>query len=58
MQKQSMPKVHNSNDAEETADSKIQDLIKLTEEEANKAELSDQAKFLADQKIDVLRSIN
>ena len=38
--------------------SKIQDLIKLTEEETNKAEISDQAKFLADQKIDVLRSIN
>ena len=38
--------------------SKIQDLIKLTEEEASKAEISDQAKFLADQKIDVLRSIN
>jgi F-type H+-transporting ATPase subunit epsilon/F-type H+-transporting ATPase subunit delta len=38
--------------------SKIQDLIKLTEEEANKAEINDQAKFLADQKIDVLRSIN
>ena len=38
--------------------SKIQDLIKLAEEEANKAEISDQAKFLADQKIDVLRSLN
>jgi len=38
--------------------SKIQDLIKMTEEEANKAEISDQTKFLADQKIDVLRSIN
>ena len=38
--------------------SKIQDLIKLTEEEASKVEISDQAKFLADQKIDVLRSIN
>ena len=38
--------------------SKIQDLIKLTEEETSKAEISDQAKFLADQKIDVLRSIN
>ena len=38
--------------------SKIQDLIKLAEEEANKTEISDQAKFLADQKIDVLRSIN
>jgi len=38
--------------------SKIQDLIKVTEQEANKSEISDQAKFLADQKIDVLRSIN
>ena len=37
---------------------KIQDLIKATEQEANKSEISDQAKFLADQKIDVLRSIN
>tara|TARA_Y100000022_G_C13103379_1_gene307858 strand:- start:37 stop:429 length:393 start_codon:yes stop_codon:yes gene_type:complete len=37
---------------------KIQDLIKVTEKEANKTDISDQAKFLADQKIDVLRSIN
>jgi F-type H+-transporting ATPase subunit epsilon/F-type H+-transporting ATPase subunit delta len=37
---------------------KIQDLIKNTEEEANKTEINDQAKYLADQKIDVLRSIN
>ena len=37
---------------------KIQDLIKITEEEANKADISDQAKFLANQKIDVLRTIN
>ena len=37
---------------------KIQDLIRITEEEANKAEINDQARFLADQKIDVLRSIN
>jgi len=37
---------------------KIQDLIKVTEQETNKSEISDQAKFLADQKIDVLRSIN
>tara|TARA_B100000035_G_C20772476_1_gene453192 strand:- start:43 stop:435 length:393 start_codon:yes stop_codon:yes gene_type:complete len=36
----------------------IQDLIKNTEEEANKTEINDQAKYLADQKIDVLRSIN
>lgn len=37
---------------------KIQDLLKISEEEANKSEISDQAKFLANQKIDVLRSIN
>ena len=36
---------------------KIQDLLKISEEEANKSEISDQAKFLANQKIDVLRSI-
>ena len=29
-----------------------------TKEEINKSEISDQAKFLADQKIDVLSSIN
>tara|TARA_B110001452_G_scaffold236451_1_gene215746 strand:- start:239 stop:631 length:393 start_codon:yes stop_codon:yes gene_type:complete len=37
---------------------KIQDLIRTTEIETNKAEISDQTKYLADQKIEVLRSIN
>ena len=37
---------------------KIQNLIKITEDETNKSTISDQAKFLADQKIQVLRSIN
>ena len=37
---------------------RIQDLIKISEEEVNKSEISDQARFLSDQKIDVLRSIN
>ena len=37
---------------------KIQDLIKITKEEVNKSEISDQAKYLADQKIEVLSSIN
>ena len=37
---------------------KIQDLIKTTEKIANKDDVSDQAKFLAYQKIEVLRSIN
>ena len=38
--------------------SKQGDLLKKAEEEASKAEISDQAKFLADQKVEVLRSIN
>ena len=38
--------------------SKQSDLLKKAEEEASKAEISDQAKYLADQKVEVLRSIN
>ena len=38
--------------------SKQEDLLKKAEEEASKAEISDQAKYLADQKVEVLRSIN
>ena len=38
--------------------SKQGDLLKKAEEEANKAEISDQSKYLADQKVEVLRSIN
>ena len=38
--------------------SKQGDLLKKAEEEASKAEISDQAKYLVDQKIEVLRSIN
>ena len=38
--------------------SKQQSLLKLAEEEANKAEVNDQSKYLIDQKIEVLRSIN
>ena len=37
---------------------RIQNLIKIAEEETKKNEINDQAKFLIDQKIDVLRSIN
>tara|TARA_B100001063_G_scaffold66321_1_gene60369 strand:- start:130 stop:522 length:393 start_codon:yes stop_codon:yes gene_type:complete len=37
---------------------KQQDLLKLAEEEANKPEISDQSKYLVDQKIEVLKSIN
>ena len=38
--------------------SKQQDLLKLAEEEANKTDINDQSKYLVDQKIEVLRSIN
>ena len=37
---------------------KIQDLIKTAEEESNKPEISDQSKYLADQKIEVLKTLN
>ena len=38
--------------------SKLQDLLKQAEEEASKTDMNDQSKYLVDQKIDVLRSIN
>ena len=37
---------------------KLQNLLKKAEEEANKDEINDQAKYLADQKTEVLRSLN
>ena len=38
--------------------SKQQDLLKQSQEEANKTEISDQSKYLIDQKIQVLNSLN
>ena len=38
--------------------SKQQDLLKIAEEEANKPNINDQSKYLVDQKIEVLKSIN
>ena len=38
--------------------SKKDNLLKEAEEQANKTEISDQSKYLADQKVEVLRSIN
>jgi F-type H+-transporting ATPase subunit epsilon/F-type H+-transporting ATPase subunit delta len=38
--------------------SKQQDLLKLAEEEARNPEINDQSKYLVDQKIEVLRSLN
>ena len=37
---------------------KQQDLLKLAEEEASNPEINDQSKYLVDQKIEVLRSLN
>ena len=37
---------------------KQQELLKQAEEEANKSEINDQSKYLVDQKIEVLKSIN
>ena len=37
---------------------KLQDLLKVAEEETNKPEINDQSKYLIDQKIEVLKSLN
>ena len=38
--------------------SKQEDLLKQAEEEANKIEINDQSKYLADQKVEVLKTLN
>ena len=38
--------------------SKQEDLLKNAEEEASKTEISDQSKYLADQKVEVLKTLN
>ena len=38
--------------------SKQQDLIKQAEKEANKTDINDQSKYLADQKVEVLKTLN
>jgi len=47
--------IFNLNDLDK---SKQQDLLKQAEEEASKPEISDQSKYLVDQKIEVLKSLN
>ena len=37
---------------------KLEDLLKLAEEEANKVELNDELKYLADQKVETLKLLN
>ena len=38
--------------------SKQQDLLKRAEEEANKTDINDQSKYLADQRVEVLKTLN
>ena len=38
--------------------SKQSDLLKIAEEEANKTDINDQSRYLADQKLEVLKSLN
>ena len=38
--------------------SKQQDLLKQAEEEANRTDINDQSKYLADQKVEVLKTLN
>ena len=38
--------------------SKQQDLLKQAEEEANKTDINDQSNYLADQKVEVLKTLN
>ena len=38
--------------------SKQQDLLKQAEKEANKTDINDQSKYLADQKVEVLKTLN
>ena len=47
--------IFNLNEVEKN---KLQDLLKLAEEEASNSELNDQTKYLVDQKIEVLKSLN
>ena len=47
--------IFNLNEVEKN---KLQDLLKLAEEEASKSVTNDQTKYLVDQKIEVLKSLN
>ena len=47
--------IFNLNEVEKN---KLQDLLKLAEEEASKSEVNDQKKYLVNQKVEVLKSLN
>ena len=42
----------------EIAKNRLQEMLKLAEDETNKVDISDQSKYIADQKIEVLKSLN
>ena len=45
-------------DIKEIAKNRLQEMLKLAEDETNKVDISDQSKYIADQKIEVLKSLN
>ena len=45
-------------DLKELEKNKLEELLKNAEEEANKTDINDQFKYLADQKVEALKSIN
>ena len=47
--------IFNIQDVDKT---KIQDLLKLAQDESGKSDINDQSKYLVDQKIEVLKSLN
>jgi F-type H+-transporting ATPase subunit epsilon/F-type H+-transporting ATPase subunit delta len=47
--------IFNIQDVDKT---KIRDLLKLAEEESSKSDINDQSKYLVEQKIEVLKSLN
>ena len=50
--------IRDSFNLNEIEKNKLQDLLKLAEKEASKSEINDQTKYLVDQKIEVLKTLN
>ena len=45
-------------DVKDLDKNKVEELLKIAEDETNKSEINDQIKYLIDQKIEILRSLN
>ena len=45
-------------DVKDLDKNKVEELLKIAEDETNKSEVNDQIKYLIDQKIEILRSLN